>query len=266
MRSHSANQGPRAAMPQRRGLRSIRRGTVLLVGLIALVMSSTACEPAPPPVITPPPPPRPAVPIGAPPRVLKVDVIGDSLVRQAGPNIQAALAGAGLAATVASQPGVDLMNPFIQDNIAAVAARPGDIVVLATASNDVQWQWKNVAALGQAGVQRTYRQNLGRAIDQLRDRCVVVVNSRENMAPMFNPQQAMVLNANLREEGQVRRNMVIIDWAGASRSHTDDWFVGDQLHFGPDANTSVGTRAGAAAYASAVTYGVNACRNALDPA
>src|SRR5690606_13381930 len=116
---------------------------------------------------------------------------------------------------------------------------PGDIVVLSTANNDAIVQARMATTMGQSDAQWAYRDFLGDTAHRFGDRCVVVVNAKEDMTPYYNPAQATTLNSNLRDERTRRANLVIADWAGRSRLVPRDQFMADQFHFGPDPTTSL---------------------------
>jgi hypothetical protein len=225
-----------------------------LAGGSVLAMALVACTP-----LTPAPPKRTAT------EVLQVDVVGDSLIRQAAPDIRRRLNAAGFPTTIASEPRADLRSAFVQGRLDQIAATPGDVVVIATANNDAIIEARMAAETDQPTAQWAYRNYLGDTVHRFRDRCVVVVNAKEDMSPIYNPPQAMILNSNINDELTRRANMVIGNWGLWSRFLTPDQFMADLVHFGPDPTSSVGTLPSADAFAGTIEGAVKQCATMLRP-
>lgn len=233
--------------------RSRRRAAWAAASVLAVAL--VACTP----VLTPAPPKRTAA------EALHVDVVGDSLIRQAGPYIERRLVLAGFPNSIASEPRADLRSAFVQGRLAQAAAAPGDIVVIATANNDAIVEAQMAATIGQSDAQWAYRNFLGDTVHRFGDRCVVVVNAKEDMTPFYNPAQAAILNSNLRDERTRRANLVIADWAAWSRVVPADQFMADRFHFGPDPTSSFGTLGSADAFAGTIEGAVRECARLLRP-
>jgi hypothetical protein len=192
--------------------------------------------------------------------VRTVDVVGDSLVTQAASDLNERLAGAGLYATVVHRPRQDLGSAFVQDQLAAVRSRPpADVLVLATAANDALRNGDRSRADGADAAAGAFDELLDRSVAPFADRCVVVVNAREDIADIYRPDQARILNGRLRTAGDRHPNLVVVDWATASRSVPADWFASDQLHFGPDPNGPASGSGSSRAYAAAIIDGIGRC-------
>jgi hypothetical protein len=188
-----------------------------------------------------------------------VDVVGDSLVTQAAVEIDAHLAGAGFAATVVHKPAQDLGSPFVVEQLAGVRARPpDDVLVLATAANDALRHHDRALAVGaEAGA--AFAEVVDRAVEPFADRCVVMVNAREETSAVYHPDSARAVNALLLQARGRHPNLVVVDWAGISRTLPHDWFATDQLHFGPDPRVPSLSSESARAYAAAIVEGVRRC-------
>jgi hypothetical protein len=189
----------------------------------------------------------------------RVEVIGDSLIHQSHDLLVAALTADDHSPTIASKPSQPLGSEFIQTALAETETRPSDVVVLATAANDVLAEAHLAGAFGAEGARAAYRTLLTDTIARYPGRCVVVVNARD-VSPLFNPAQADLLNADIEMVAAAHDNVVVVDWASASRSHTDDWFFADLEHFGPDPNSTANLLPGAQAYAELIADGVTGCR------
>jgi len=226
-----------------------------LAAVSVVAVALVACTP----VLTPAPPKRSAT------EALHVDVVGDSLIRQAGPYIERRLNLGGFPNSIASEPRADLRSPFVQGRLAQAAAAPGDIVVISTANNDAIVEAQMAATIGQGDAQWAYRNFLGDTAHRFGDRCVVAVNAKEDMTPFYNPAQAAILNSNLRDERTRRANLVIADWAARSRLVPADQFMADRFHFGPDPTTSFGTLGSADAFAATIEGAVRECARLLRP-
>ena len=241
--------GPSRSQASRRA-----RRPALLLGVAVAAVALVACTP-----LTPAPPKRSAT------EPLHVDVVGDSLVRQAGPYIERRLNLAGFPNRIASEPRVDLRSAFVQGFLNQAAAAPGDVLVISTANNDAIVQRRMAATTDQSTAQWAYRNDLGAIVHRFGDRCVVVVNAKEDISPFYDPAQAATLNSNLRDERTRRANMVIADWAAWSRFVPADQFMADQFHFGPDPTSSLGTLGSADAFAGTIEGAVRQCAAMLRP-
>lgn len=230
------------------------RRPALLAAVVVALAALAACTP-----LTPAPPKRSAT------ETLQVDVVGDSLVRQAGPYIERRLHLAGFPAVIASEPRVDLRSPFVQGFLNQAAARPSDILVISTANNDAIVERRMADASDQNTAQWAYRNFLGDTVHRFRDRCVVVVNAKEDISPLYDPAQAATLNSNLRDERTRRANLVIADWALLSHYVPVDQFMADRFHFGPDPSSSFGTLGSADGFAATIEVAVRQCATMLRP-
>jgi hypothetical protein len=189
-----------------------------------------------------------------------VDVVGDSLVTQSAAELSDRLVAAGFASTVVNMPKQDLGSRFVQDELAAVRARPpADVLVLATAANDALRDHDRAASGGAGAAAATFADLVDRAVGGFADRCVVVVNAREDTAPVYHPDSARAVNALLFQARDRHPNLVIVDWAAVSRLLPGDWFALDQLHFGPDPAAAAEGSRSAREYATAIVDGVRLC-------
>jgi hypothetical protein len=189
-----------------------------------------------------------------------VDVVGDSLVTQAEDELAGRLAARGFAATVVHRPAQDLGSAFIQEQLGAVRARPrADVLVLATAANDALRDDDRTRAMGPEAAARAFDELLDRALAPFADRCVVVVNAREDTAELYHPDHARLVNRRLARAPERHPGLVVVDWAVISHPLPGSWFAPDQLHFGPDpAGLAVGSGS-AREYAAAIVDGVARC-------
>jgi hypothetical protein len=227
---------------------------VLLAGAAVAAIALVACTP-----LTPAPPKRSAT------EPLHVDVVGDSLIRQAGPHIERRLVLGGFPHRIASEPRVDLRSAFVRGFLDQVAGNGGDILVISTANNDAIVQRRMAATSDQNTAQWAYRNDLGDVVHRFGDRCVVVVNAKEDISPFYDPAQAATLNSNLRDERTRRANLVIADWAAWSLFVPKDQFMADQFHFGPDPYSSAGVLGSADAFAGTIEGAVRQCASMLRP-
>jgi hypothetical protein len=190
---------------------------------------------------------------------VRVDVVGDSLVRQAGTELQHRLEAAGYRFTVASMPARDLGSSFVQEQLDGLDRHEGDVLVLATAANDATRHADRAERTGPVDADRTYEQSVRGAVERFGDRCVVVVNAREDVAQIYHPDHARLVNETLRRLAAVYGNLVVVDWAEESRSVPADEFVPDQLHFGPDPAAPAPGSGSAERYADAILAGIARC-------
>jgi hypothetical protein len=189
-----------------------------------------------------------------------VDVVGDSLVTQASADLTDRLAAAGLDAAVVHRPAQDLGSTFVQEQLVRLrAGRPADVLVIATAANDALRDHDRSVMFGPGMSVEWFAEQVGLAIAPFADRCVVLVNAREDTAPVYHPDSARVVNGVLDRVGQRHPNVVVVDWAGISRRLPPDWFAADQLHFGLDPTTASIGSGSAREYANAIVDGVHRC-------
>jgi hypothetical protein len=193
-------------------------------------------------------------------RAPKVDVVGDSLVTQSAAELSDRLTAAGLDATVVHRPRQDLGSLFVREQLSEVrSGPPADVLVVATAANDALRHRDRTVAAGEAAASDAFREQLDRSLAPFADRCVVVVNAREDVSPLYHPANARMLNALLRQAWSRYPNIVVADWAARSRSVPGEAFAPDQLHFGPDPNApSIGSGS-ARAYAGLIVESILEC-------
>lgn len=193
----------------------------------------------------------------------RVAVIGDSLIFQSADQQVDALRAAGWNPTVFGDPGKRIGDPTIR--AAMVEASGQDdvrVVVLATASNDNVANAQAADVLGTQVATADYRALIERQITILGDRCIVLVEVRDESSDVYRPSFAPTTNDVLREVASTRPNTVVVPWSDLSRAHRDDWFIVDMLHF---SDALVGRPAtetreeGRLAYADAVADGVSRC-------
>jgi hypothetical protein len=246
----TSRPGTAGAGPARRD-GSVRR-RIQVIGLVLLVAAAARASR---PLLPPGPGSSPA----APTRV-SVDVVGDSLISQSGVELADRLAAAGYTSTIAHRPAQDLGSPFIQGQLAAVRDRGrADVLVLATAANDVLRDDDRTAASGPDAAARAFTELFDRALAPFADRCVVVVNAREDTAALYHPEHAKVLNALLARAAERHPGVVVVDWASISHPLPGSWFAPDQLHFGPDPGAPALGSGSARAYATAILDGIRRC-------
>jgi hypothetical protein len=233
-------------------MRGQRRG--LLVGMavvgagLAVLAGAVAYRKA-----TEPPPSAAVV-------ALKVDVVGDSLARQASDALQAAFLRAGYDSRIETTPGEGLGGATITAHLDDMIRPPGDVLVLATSANDAVRLFDGAKATGPPapGVLR-YRELLDGVARQVPSRCVVVVNARDRTNAFYHPERAAALNAELQGLSPGYKNIVVVDWAQISAQLPVSWFVADQMHFGDDPSRPVAGAPGADAFAEALLAGVRRC-------
>jgi hypothetical protein len=191
---------------------------------------------------------------------LRVDVVGDSLARQASGVLQDVFTRAGYESRIETTPGEGLGGTTVTANLDRLSQPPGDVLVLATSANDAVHLFEGATANGPpaAGTLR-YRDLLDEVARRVPTRCVVVVNAREQINAFYHPERARALNGELRGLSPGYRNMVVVDWAGVSALLPASWFVADQMHFGDDPTRVVTGAPGADAYAQALLAGVRRC-------
>jgi hypothetical protein len=196
---------------------------------------------------------RPAPP--APAR-RHIDVVGDSLVHQASAVLRSKLDEAGYDATVVGLPAQSLGSGPIRARLDEVARTAGDVLVVATTTNDAQTM---VVVDGQPSSAPAYREEITDLLYRFADRCVVVVNARDRINPVYLPERAAVLNAELAQMERLHDNLVLVDWAMLSRELPIEWFSPDLLHFGGRVEDEVPDSPSARVYAGAIVGGVRRC-------
>jgi hypothetical protein len=206
-----------------------------------------------------------SAPVGPPARfpaaAPRVAVVGDSLTVQATGALIERLEASGTRPTVIARPGQALAGDFVQAALAGLAAtpaEPGDVVVVATAANDALARGRAGRAGGADAAGAAYRRAVAEVADRFADRCVVLVNARDRVDPLFEPVHAAALDADLDAEAARRPNVVVADWAAASAPLPTAWFATDQLHFGADP-AGPATLPSAAAWAGVVGDAVGRC-------
>jgi hypothetical protein len=192
------------------------------------------------------------------PAVPRVDVVGDSLVNQARGAIQHDLEAAGYQALVVGLPAQSLASQSVRGKLDDAARAHGDVLVLATTANDVR---ANAAVDGRRPAAPAYRDDITALLDRFSDRCVVVVNARDRVNPVYLPERAAVLNNELGLLAQQQPNLVVVDWASRSHDLPPSAFSADQLHFGDPIEAEQPGSASARAYADAIADGVRQCRS-----
>ena len=192
-------------------------------------------------------------------RGARVDVVGDSLVRQIGPELLDRLEAAGYQFSVASMPAQDLASSFVQQQLDALERHPGDVLVVATAANDAIRDADRAARIGDTAAALTYEGWVRRTVERFHDRCVVMVNAREDVSAIYDPEHARTVNARLRLLEREHPNLVVVDWAGGSRRVPSEDFAPDHLHFGPDPAVPAEQSGSARRYADAIIEGIRAC-------
>jgi hypothetical protein len=186
--------------------------------------------------------------------------VGDSLVTQAAGELAGQLAAAHLDATVVHRPRQDLGSAFVQDQLAAVRSRPpADVLVLATAANDALRDRDRTLAAGRVAAAQAFTDLFDRSLEPFGDRCVVVVNAREDTSDIYHPAHARALNVLLQAALARHPNLVLVDWAAVSRVVPVDRFAVDQLHFGDDPNVPSLDSGSARAYSAAIVDGIRRC-------
>jgi hypothetical protein len=246
--------GPAGEDGARRGRdgSSVRR-RIQLIGVVLLVVLAARAS-------TPPASPGGAGGGPASGGRVTVDVVGDSLITQAATELTGRLEAGGYAATIVHRPAQDLGSWFIQQQLGAVRSRGrADVLVLATAANDALRDDDRTRILGPEAAARAFDELLDRALAPFTDRCVVVVNAREDTASLYHPDHAREVNRLLARAPERHPGLVVVDWAGISHPLPGNWFAPDQLHFGPDPGGLAVGSGSAREYASAIVDGVARC-------
>jgi hypothetical protein len=230
--------------------------------------STTSTTAAPLPTTTAPSPPPPTVPPLPPPpppptiRPFYVAVVGDSLIAQSIDDVLAGLVQAGWGADIFGHAGQAIDAPSIQGAAEAAAADPDvDVVVLATASNDNVTNARRADEAGADVALAEYRDRLASRVAPFGDRCVVLVDVRDQAHELFRSSFAPATNAELAQFASTRPNVVVVPWSHLSRDR-HDWFIGDGLHFSDEYGDRPATEdhpQGRAAYAAAIVDGVRRC-------
>jgi hypothetical protein len=190
---------------------------------------------------------------------VRVDVVGDSLVRQAGTGLRHRLDAAGYRSTVAAMPARDLASSFVQQQLDGLDRHEGDVLVLATEANDATRHADRAEHAGPVDADRTFEESVRRAVERFGDRCVVIVNAREDIARIYHPDDARMVNESLRRLAPQYGNLVVVDWAEESRHVPAGEFAPDQLHFGPDPAAPTEGSGSAERYADAILAGIARC-------
>ena len=188
-----------------------------------------------------------------PGRGLRVDVVGDSLVRQASTQLQAGLADAGFDYRVASEPGREMASAFVRGRLDDAAGVDGDILVLATAANDALVREPE----GDDG--SAYRREMGALAGRFADRCLVIVNARTQVSPLYHPHSAAAVDDDLRAVAAEHPTLVLVDWNEESTGLPASAFAPDGLHFARDPAIPAPDSPAAAAYARAIVSGAQRC-------
>jgi hypothetical protein len=192
------------------------------------------------------------------PAVPHVDVVGDSLVNQARGPIKRELEAAGYQASVVGLPAQGLASESVRARLDAAAGDGGDVLVVATTANDVR---ANAAVDGRRPLAPTYGEDITALLKRFADRCVVVVNARDQINALYLPERAVVLNSVLGLLAREQPNLVVVDWANRSRDLPKTAFSADQLHFGDPIEAEQPGSSSANAYADAIADGVRHCRS-----
>jgi hypothetical protein len=225
------------------------RGQIRMVAVAAVLGVMATCS------LTDVPPPR----VERRPGTLRVDVVGDSLVRQASTELRHLLEAEGYRFTVASMPAQDLASSFVQQQLDGLDRHEGDVLVLATAANDATRYAERGERSDMVDAAGTYQEFVRRAAERFADRCVVMVNAREDVSPIYHPDDARMVNESLRSLARLHANIVVVDWAEESRQVPPAAFAPDQLHFGPDPAAPTERSGSAQRYADAITAGITRC-------
>jgi hypothetical protein len=190
----------------------------------------------------------------------RVDLVGDSLARQASATLRDAFSRAGYESRIEATPGEGLTGATVTANLARLSQPPGDVLVLATSANDAVRMFEGAKA-GSPPLPGAihYRDLLGGLARQVPSRCLVVVNARELINAFYFPDRARALNAELRALAPGYANLVVVDWAEISARLPSSWFVADQMHFGDDPTQVVTGAPGADAFVEAILAGVRRC-------
>jgi len=178
-------------------------------------------------------------------------------VAETAPQQLAMLRWVGWEPTVFGDPGRALDAPSIQSAVAAAASDPRvGVVVLATGSNDNVVNASTADRVGDASALAVYAATLNRTLALLGDRCVVLVDVRDDSNELYRTSWAGRTNAELHRVAVTRPATVVVGWADRSRPHPE-WFGADRLHF-VDATTT--HENGMVNYAAAILDGVARCR------
>jgi hypothetical protein len=228
-------------------------GGVSLAVVLVVVLTALALAPGGSGTDAGPAPSSPAL-TGSSGR--QVAIVGDSLVLQVRQPLHQAFSGAGWTVTVDGLPGQGLYSDQVQARLDAAAGTAAGVLVVATAINDARGPDPTPVT----GAWESYRSELEALLRRFADRCVVVVNARDRVHPLYQPEAAVVINRELAGLADRYANLVIVDWAALSRDLPREWFAPDQLHFYgwpevPEAPES----AGAGAYVAAIVSGVTRC-------
>ena len=192
-----------------------------------------------------------------------VSLVGDSLAWQADASITSALSHAGYRATVSVDPGHALSSTWAQGELqVALQGQSRGVVVVETASNDAAQAAMGTVPVGQ------YTPLLDDLLDAARGRCVVLVNAKVIVDPMYYPPvDAQAVNQAIDTAAATHSNVRVVDWNQEAAAHAS-WFAADSLHLVPglpstvsaaDPPSAAAQTAADRAFARAVVAGVDSC-------
>jgi hypothetical protein len=189
-------------------------------------------------------------------------MVGDSLAWQAKTSLEAELTAGGYVGPMSVDPGKAFSSSWAQNELSRDLGTTNlGIIVVETASNDAAQ-----AARGLVAVQE-YSELLNHLLQSAPNRCIVVVNAKVKVSPMYyRPDVAEAINQVIGEARKHYSNERIVNWNEEARAHPS-WFASDLLHFGPGVpgNMAADTAAprrqtpGERAFAQAIMSVIGSC-------
>lgn len=191
-----------------------------------------------------------------------VAIVGDSLTWQAKTSLEAEFFEAGYFSHVSVDPGHALSSSWAQSELSRDLGTANlGIIVVETASNDAAQVARGLVTV------REYSDLLNHLLQSAQNRCIVVVNAKSRVSPMFyRPHVATAINQVIEEARKHHSNLRVVNWNEEAQAHPS-WFASDFLHFSPGLPANVAQdpasptqqTAGETAFAQAIMAAIHSC-------